>query len=60
MAIVNHVVRTHTGRLTIRDGNVDLGRFAVIITLPVKETKTPDIPLKIGLEHPQRLHRCQN
>ena len=44
LAIVNHVVRTHAGRLTIRDGNGDPGRFAVIITLPVKETKTPDIP----------------
>ena len=44
LAIVNHVVRTHAGRLSIRQGNGDPGRFAVIITLPVKETKLPDIP----------------
>ena len=44
LAIVNQMVRTHAGRLTTRDGNGDPDRFAVIITLPVKETKTPDIP----------------
>ena len=44
LAIVNHVVRTHAGRLSIRQGNGDPGRFAVIITLPIKETKMPDIP----------------
>ena len=44
LAIVNHVVRTHAGRLSIRQGNGDPGRFAVIITLPIQATKTPDIP----------------
>ena len=44
LAIVNHVVRTHAGRLSIRQGNGDPGRFAVIITLPIHATKTPDIP----------------
>ena len=44
LAIVNHVVRTHAGRLRFQQGNGDPGRFAVIITLPMKETKTPDIP----------------
>ena len=43
LAIVNHVVRTHAGRLSFRQGNGDPGRFAVIISLPVKETKTPNI-----------------
>lgn len=44
LAIVSHVVRTHAGRLSFRQGNGDPGRFAVIITLPMQETKTPDIP----------------
>ena len=44
LAIVNHVVRTHAGRLSVQQGNGDPGRFAVIITLPMQETKTPDIP----------------
>jgi two-component system osmolarity sensor histidine kinase EnvZ len=44
LAIVNHVVRTHAGRLSFQQGNGDPGRFAVIITLPMQETKTPDIP----------------
>ena len=44
LAIVNHVVRTHAGRLSFRQGNGDPGRFAVIINLPLKETKEPDIP----------------
>jgi two-component system osmolarity sensor histidine kinase EnvZ len=44
LAIVNHVVRTHAGRLSFQQGKGDPGRFAVIITLPMQETKTPDIP----------------
>ena len=44
LAIVNHVVRTHAGRLSFQQGNGDPGRFAVIITIPMQETKTPDIP----------------
>ena len=44
LAIVNHVVRTHAGRLSFRQGNGDPGRFAVIINLPLNETKEPDIP----------------
>ena len=44
LAIVNHVVRTHAGRLSVQQGNGDPGRFAVIITLPMQGTKTPDIP----------------
>ena len=44
LAIVNHVVRTHAGRLSVQQGNGDPGRFAVIITLPINTTKTPDIP----------------
>ena len=44
LAIVNHVVRTHAGRLSVQQDNGDPGRFAVIITLPMQETKTPDIP----------------
>ncbi len=39
LAIVNHVVRTHAGRLSFRQGNGDPGRFAVIINLPLNETK---------------------
>ncbi|QNJ00788.1 two-component sensor histidine kinase with a HAMP domain [Synechococcus sp. A15-62] len=44
LAIVNHVVRNHAGRLSFRQGNGDPGRFAVIINLPLSETKEPDIP----------------
>ena len=44
LAIVSHVVRTHAGRLSFRQGNGDPGRFAVIINLPLKQTKEPDIP----------------
>ena len=44
LAIVNHVVRNHAGRLSFRQGNGDPGRFAVIINLPLNETKEPDIP----------------
>ena len=44
LAIVNHVVRTHAGRIGFQKGNGDPGRFAVIITLPMQNTKTPDIP----------------
>ncbi|AII48915.1 ATPase [Synechococcus sp. KORDI-52] len=44
LAIVNHVVRTHAGRIGFRQGNGDPGRFAVIITLPSQETKQPEIP----------------
>ena len=44
LAIVNHVVRTHAGRIAFRQGNGDPGRFAVIISLPEHETKSADIP----------------
>ena len=44
LAIVNHVVRTHAGRIGFLQGNGDPGRFAVIITLPSQETKQPEIP----------------
>ena len=44
LAIVNHVVRTHAGRMTFRQGNGDPGRFAVIISLPGDGTKSADIP----------------
>ncbi len=44
LAIVNHVVRTHAGRIGFRKGNGDPGRFAVIISLPVNETNKSDIP----------------
>ena len=60
LAIVNHVVRTHAGRLSFRQGNGDPGSFAVIISLPAKETKTPDIPSKTGPDQPRKLQRWQN
>ena len=44
LAIVNHVVRTHAGRIAFRQGNGDPGRFAVIISLPAHETKSAHIP----------------
>ena len=44
LAIVNHVVRTHAGRIAFRQGNGDPGCFAVIISLPGHETKNADIP----------------
>ena len=44
LAIVNHVVRTHAGRIGFRKGNGDPGRFAVIISLPVNETNKSEIP----------------
>ena len=44
LAIVNHVVRNHAGRLSFRQGNGDPGHFAVIINLPLNETKESDIP----------------
>ena len=43
LAIMNHVVRTHAGRLSFQQGNGDPGRLAVIVTLLMQETKTPDI-----------------
>ena len=60
LAIVNHVVRTHAGRLSVQQSNGDPGRFAVIITLPMQETKTPDMPKKTGPDRPRRLQRWQN
>ncbi|NBQ25255.1 MAG: ATP-binding protein, partial [Verrucomicrobia bacterium] len=44
LAIVNHVVRTHAGRIDFQQGNGNPGRFAVIIRLPVNGTKSPEIP----------------
>ena len=44
LAIVNHVVRTHGGRITFHQGNGDPGCFAVIISLPKHVTKGADIP----------------
>ena len=44
LAIVSHVIRTHQGKISYRQGNGDPGRFAVVITLPRNETKKPEIP----------------
>ena len=44
LAIVNHVVRTHAGRIDFQQGNGNPGRFAVIIRLPANGTKSPEIP----------------
>ena len=43
LAIVNHVVHTHAGRIAFRQGDGDPGRFAVIINLPGDATKSADI-----------------
>ena len=44
LAIVNHVVRTHEGKINFRQGNGDPGRFGITINLPRNETKSTVIP----------------
>ena len=48
LAIVNHVVRTHEGKIDFQQGGGDPGRFAVIINLPIHETKSAVIQDKSG------------
>ena len=50
LAIVNHVVRTHEGKIDFQQGSGDPGRFAVIINLPIHETKRAVIQDKSGPE----------